>query len=558
MISTTVQELPTARVERAEWQFVAITTLVVLVVTTVPYLYGYLATPPGKQYMGIMFDVADHAQYFSWMRELSTANLASNKLTPEPNAPAFFNLLWWLMGHIGRLFHLDYAAMFQILRVVVTATFLPTVYWLGAWFFEDRLARQVALLVAILSSGFGWLIVVAKYLFHLTSLPLWLNLLIYIIEPNTFFGILSTPHLVGAALYIAVFGLVLWGEASGQLRYAVAAGLFAAFIGWQHTYDLILVYSILGVYWLLKWLRDRRPPIYLLYSGLIVGALSCPAAVYSLMLTSLDPLWRDVLAQYDNAGVLTPNPLLLPVLLGPAFLLALFTTIRGNPFALKRMGDTQLFLTCWFWANLFLLYIPTNYQIKMLNGFQVPIALLATQGLYQYVQPAILAVGSRLRSLWPGTVQRGLAWGLMLAVIPTNVYLLAWRFVDLRRHSYPYYLGSDEIAAFQWLESNAAPDDVVLSSVTTGQYIPAFTGAHAYLAHWAQTVRYYEKRDNVAKFFDANADDETRKMILDQHSVDYVFYGPAEQALGSYTPNNSAFSTLVFSTLKVKIYAINP
>lgn len=77
------------------------TALIVLIVTTLPYLYGYWSAPADKQFMGVIYNVSDHMQYFSWFREFSHANLAANKLTPEPNKPIFFNLLWWGMARIG-------------------------------------------------------------------------------------------------------------------------------------------------------------------------------------------------------------------------------------------------------------------------------------------------------------------------------------------------------------------------------------------------------------------------------------------------------------------------
>jgi hypothetical protein len=93
----------TPSITRAEWRFVAFIVLLVLVLTSVPYLFGWLTAPPEKQFMGIMLDVPDHGQYFSWMRELTTAHLSANKLTPEPNQPIFFNLLWWGLGRLGNL-----------------------------------------------------------------------------------------------------------------------------------------------------------------------------------------------------------------------------------------------------------------------------------------------------------------------------------------------------------------------------------------------------------------------------------------------------------------------
>jgi len=557
-VTTAEKDLPCV-FERAasEWRFVAVTIALVLIVTSLPYAYAYLTTPPDKQFMGIMFDVPDHTQYFSWMRELAQAPLASNKLTPEPNAPVFFNLLWWGLGRLGRLLGLGYAAMFQLFRLAASAAFMPVVYWLCAWFFENRRMRRTAFLVALFAAGFGWVLIALKYLLRLNDLPLQWILLVQIVEPNSFFGILSTPHLIGSALYGVSFILVLQGEVKGQLRYAVAAGLFALFIGWQHAYDLILVYGILGGYGLLKWARDQRLPVYLLKSGLIVGALSCSPAIYSVMLTSLDPVWKGVLAQYDNAGVFTPNLLLLPILMGPAFLLALFTALKDNPVRLSGVDDRALFLKTWFWVNFLLIYLPTNYQIKMLNGWQIPIALLATRGLFDDVVPGVEKFVRARRWNWEGdSLRRAAAVALVAVVLPTNLYLWAWRFVDLRRHDYPYYLHADEIAALKWLDGNTHSDDVVLSSLTIGQYVPALTGTRAFLAHWAQTLDFYGKSRMVDEFFAPGTSDHRRQEILQQYSVDYIFYGPAEQALGGYDPGPSPLFESVFTSPSVRVYRV--
>ncbi|MGQ0601235.1 MAG: hypothetical protein ACT4QE_06005, partial [Anaerolineales bacterium] len=370
----------------AEWRFVAGVTVGLLIITTLPYLFATFTAPADKQFMGIMVNVPDHAQYFSWFHQYRTQDLASNTLTPEPNRSIFFNLLWWMLAKLGAWLGLGYAAMFQALRVVVTVAFPVLLYRMCAWFLPDRLMRQTAFLLALLSSGFGWVLIVLKYLLQL-DFPLEAQLLIYIVEPNSFFGLLSTPHLIGGALYMWTFDLILRGEAKGQYRFAVAAGLWTLFLGWQHAYDLLLVYGILGLYGLLKLARARRWPLFLIGSGLIVGALSVWPGLYSFLLTSLDPIWRDVLAQFDNAGVFTPAPWLLPILLGPAFLLATFTLIKDGVFKFAGLADPALFLKAWFIGHCLLIYLPTDYQIKMLNGWQVPIAILATQGLFRYGLP---------------------------------------------------------------------------------------------------------------------------------------------------------------------------
>ena len=121
IMSANTQINPQANVEwpqrwtGSEKKFVILVIIGVLIATSIPFAYAYLTTPQDKQFMGIMLDVPDHAQYFSWLRELTTQNLAANKMTPEPNRPLFFNLLWWGMGRIGSLFGVGYAFMFQVL-----------------------------------------------------------------------------------------------------------------------------------------------------------------------------------------------------------------------------------------------------------------------------------------------------------------------------------------------------------------------------------------------------------------------------------------------------------
>lgn len=538
---------------RSDALFVGIVIGVVLLVTSLPFIYAYATEPAGKQFMGIMLDVPDHAQYFSWMRELTTEHLAANKMTPEANRPLFFNLLWWGMGRIGKLLGWGYAGMFQVLRVLATISFLALLFRVCQWFLKDQHKTRVAFLLATFTSGFGWVLVVIKYL---SGNELLFPLDVYIAEGNTFLGILGYPHFIAAALYIFVFDLLLRGQAKGQLRYSVWAGLFALFLGWQHAYDLVSIYGVWLAYAVLLTLRDRRLPVYAIQSGVILGLISCWPAIYSVALTSLDPIWEEVLKQFANAGVYTPNLLHLPILLGAGFLLAIYTVIRDHPLRLREVSDADLFLRGWFLITFVLVYLPVDYQIHLLNGWQVPFAILATMGLYRYIIPWI---HQRINRSRPGVslqaVTRWAAAGLILVVLPTNVYLWAWRFIDLGRHTYPYYLHDEELAAMQWLEQNAAPEDVVFSSLTIGQYIPAWTGTHAYLAHWAQTVDFYTKSSNVERFFAGDLTPVERQEVLNGGSVDYVFFGPAESEFGASPPQMELLNPVYQNSL-VTVYRV--
>jgi hypothetical protein len=558
----------------SEWRFVFIVTGVVLLLTTIPVLYAYLTAPAGKTYMGILVNVPDHAQYFSWFREFMTQPLSANKLTPEPNGAIFFNLLWFALARFAVLLGMDlstgYQVMYQFMRIAGIILFFVLVYRLCSWVFSDVPRRRAAFLITVMAAGFGWVLVVMKYTVAGGELINPLDL--YVAEGNTFYSALGFPHFVAAAIYIFTFELFLRGQAKGQYRYALFAGLFAQFMGWQHAYDLVIIYGVLSAYVVLLTLRDRRIPWFVAISSIIVGVVSVWPSLYSFLLTSLDPIWKAVLAQFDNAGVFTPPLYRLPVLMGLPLIVACLAVVADAVNDRRRRSTLQqeiaadplranndLFIKTWFLVSFVLIYLPVDFQIHMLNGWQVPIAILATKGLFDTVAPWLKRQLNKNRpALDLPTVQKWLVAGFLLVILPTNLYLFAWRFIDLRRHDYPYYLRNDELAAFTWLEKNVKSDDVVLSSETTGQYVPMFTGAHAYLAHWAQTVDYFNKRDAVATFFASDATDAERQQILKAHSVDYVLAGPAEQALGAYDPSAAQFLALTHETPAVRVYAVKP
>jgi hypothetical protein len=247
------------------------------------------------------------------------------------------------------------------------------------------------------------------------------------------------------------------------------------------------------------------------------------------------------------------------ILIGLPLVLVLFGLVIDLPRALRRplsaftgLTAREVLLRCWLVVGLLLLYIPTDFQIKMLAGWQVPVAITATRVLMTRIAPALRAL-----SIW-GRLRPDVALGLLLvlAVLPVNVYLYGWRFVDLGRHEYPYYLERDEVAALQWLSANAAPSDVVLSSLTIGQYVPSATGSRAFLAHWASTLDFQSKRRLVARFFDSATSDQERLGILARFNVRYVFWAAPERDLGGFEPSRATYLNEVFSGRRTSVYRV--
>jgi hypothetical protein len=531
---------------QGERRFVAAVIALALLISSAPLVYGYLAAPPDRHFMGIVFNMPDHAQYFAWMRDLARENLAPNRLTPEPNAPAFFNLLWWSVGRLGALTGLDYAALWALLRVVSALALLGAGYAFIRAAVADERQRRLAFGLFTFGGGLGVVWVAVKYLRSLPDAPFPFDT--YTAEPNTFFILMAFPHFgLALASVIAMLGLTLTAYRRRQLRYALAAGVVGFTIGLQHAYDLITVFSVVGLFGLLVWLRDRRFPTFLLKCGMVLAALSAPPAAYISRLVLTDVTWGRKLEQFDNAGAWTPLPWHLPILLGAPFLLAL---LAFRPKMLRSRDDAELFTAAWFVAHFPLVYLPVKFQIHLLLGWQAPIAILAAGALLMIVRPWLARRAPRLA---------GPAVAALLGLcVVTNVYMTAWRFLDFSRHEVPYYLAQDEVAALRWLGERTTRADVVLADLDFGQNVPVWSDSRAFLAHWAGTLDFFEKRALAAEVLDPATPAARRAAILDEYAVTYVVVRsqnrPAEALAsssgGRLAPAFRAGDVTIFHVLK--------
>jgi hypothetical protein len=384
---------------------------------------------------------------------------------------------------------------------------------------------------------------------------------VYTTPGNSFWVLLASPHLTLAlALTLLSLGLAWLGYKRRRFGLSLAASGAALFLGLGHIYDLVTVWAVLGAFGVLLTLRDGFR-WHTLLSLAVVVVLSVPVPLYfGWVSSSANPMWQQALAQYDNLGAFTPSLPHLLVLLGLTFFLALggFLTELS---ALSRQSDRGLFLKGWFVVNLVLIYLPLRFQVMLLTGFQFVLAVLATDFVFKSLIPWLKTRLAGGRGRWQAELgqERLTRWVptlIVLAVLPTNLYLLAWRFVDLQRHNYPFYLYQDEVAAMRWLESNTDPDQVVLSAFSTGHYIPGLAGNRAFLSNAVMTLDFNHKRGLVDEFFESTTPDARRLQIVQKYDIEYVFFGPAERTLGGYNPAASSLLTQAFSTSVVSIYRV--
>jgi hypothetical protein len=543
------QTLPTTkrRLSLNDWQIVGGLIVLVLAITAIPYLYAYYASPPDKRFQGIALNVPDTVQYFSWLRDHQHSLLVPNRMTPEANEPALFNLLWLVVGQVGNLTGWSFATLFQLLRLVAGAGLFLALYAICRQLTNGRPERLTAYLVATLGAGLGWIWIVVKYLSGSAEMLFPRDLYTY--EPNSFVITMHFPHFsIATALICAIFSLYLLTLQKRSWWYALATALVALTLTLQHAYDLLIIGLVPAGALLLMLLRDKRIPWFGGFALGLVGLLAVPPAAYFTILTLNNPLWKEVLAQFDNAGVFTPPPHHLLILMGLPLIVTVVAGVLGLPELRKRglagASDSDLFLWSWLLVGFALLYVPTDFQIHMLTAWQVPTAIIAARTLHRRLLPALQSSRPRLAQAIPLL--------FLLAVLPTNLYYVGWRLLDLSRHQAPYYLSSDEQAALEWLGQQATTNTVVFSGLNLGQYVPVYSDGRTFMGHWAQTVDYHGKQAAVERFFAPATPASEREELIERYAINYVLVGPEERSFGSFAPAKEP----VFSSGEVAIYQV--
>lgn len=526
-----------------------------LLLSSLPYAVAYLVEPADRRFMGIVSGVQDWAQYLAWMRAFASRVVIENVLTCEQQVPAFFNLQWLVLGRLTNW--LPAGLVLQLFRLGTAAFFLWLTHRACAEYFRgDRPATWLAWLLINFSAGLGWIWVLEKRIAGLADARYPHD--IYVYEPVSFQNMIVFPHfLLAAAALLLIFRLAARAVESRRMAPAWGASAIALALGLSHAYDLIIVYAVLGVFVLCLWRRDGfawRP----LAVAAAIGAVSAGPPLYFVYLTTSDPLWRQVLSQFGNAGVFTPNPLHLLVLLGVPLLLTIAVPRVVVP---PRWPETwPLMVRVWALVNVPLLYIPTDYQIHMLSGWQIPLGLLASAGVFQVFVPWLAARGWVRDGSAPARRWAASPWAvvalLFVISVPTNVYLLAWRVREVLRLEHGHYLYDDEVEALRWLDRSAANDEPVLGAVVLGAYVPFLSGNKTYAGHWAQTVRFADKKAAVARFFDADTPAAERAQILAGCDVGYVLHGREERLLGRFDPATAAGLTLAHAAGETRIYRV--
>lgn len=491
--------------------------------TTIPYLIANLRTPPGHIFTGVLTAYDDTFTYFAWIKQSVDGHLLLRDLfTSEPQPGDFFLPLWSIIGFASRLTGASVVVMFHIARLAAALVLLIAARAVAETVMKSRTRVRYTLWLYATSGGLGWLVYSLKNrndLFGAASATGSVDL--NMPEAIAFRSVFAQVHFaIGAALLCYSIKLFFTALAESKTSRAFGAGLLGSLLALVHPYMIVVVVSVIFVASVTRTqMGKRKKGVYDSIARALAAfcAALTPGVGYLLYLNRTNEVLREWLRITDT---LSPAP--REYLFGFGILAVL--AVVGFALLWRRRSVYGRLLLVWAVVQAALLYAPINFQRRLVEGLQLPLAIAASIAVFWIAKKFLKGGAAPHRKIYLA--------GVIIFCSITNIGLIVGQVaaggnvsaVDSRR-----YVSVDLVAAFEWLRQ-ADPGAVLFSHYLTGNIAPSMTGSRVFLGHYGQTINADEKGAQVAAFYTAAIDDAFARELFAKNGVRYVIYGPFERA----------------------------
>ena len=529
---------------RQEVWLVGVVVIGMVTLTTLHYLFAARAGGTNFVFGGFLLNPLDGNSYLAkmmlgWRGEWRF----TLPYTAEMGKGAYLFLFYLALGHLARLGGISLLLTFHLTRLVGIVFMLVSLYRFFAAVFSELALRRLAFILAAFGSGLGWL---AAFGGGFTA-DFW------VAEAFPFLSAYANPHFpFGLALLLMLFTPEQGYAPSQNKRIPLHWRRFVFQFIISFSLGIILPFGVVIALVVLSgevvWkLRKSLFPIQTSALSKILCLLLGGGAVlaYDIWMTRSDPL----LAGW-NAQNLTPAPPLWDFLLSfsPLLLFWMGGGVLSLAFRRRLSAHTHPIsaipqlptLLLWAGLGILLLYAPFGLQRRLMMGLYVPLSGLAVWGWHW------------LATRWPRR-RRLLTILLFSMALPTNILVLMAARHGIQTHDAWLYLTKDEDRALRWMAESLPPPAVILAAPQTGLFIPARSGRRVLYGHPFETVNAARQEELVGDFFRGSV---SLSSVLSLRSVDYVFVGPREQALGGLAIPE--LWQIVYQNDSVTIYRLEP
>lgn len=514
-------------------------SILLALVTTLPYLMGFTRDSEAWCFTGFVFAVEDGNSYIAKMLQgASGAWLFQTPYTAEMQRGVLAFLPYILLGKLASPpeLHTQLVAIFHLFRVLAIPFLVFATYQFAEVFLTSESWRRWAVVVSTAGGGLGWVLLLWNASGPLEGPPLEF----YSPESFGFLALFGIPHLIVArGLFLLALTNYLRGAKSR--RRAWSAGVFLLAMGLFQPITIVTSYAVIGAHQALlgiRFLRSGGMEIWRpwLRAAVQTALIPLPFVLYNLWRFSTD----DYLRRWALQNVIrSPAPAQYLLSYG----LLLVPAIAGVWICWRHRAEARrLMLVAWVLILPALAYFPHNLQRRLPDGAWVALTVLAAIGLDH----------------WLAGRKPGPALGISLAgaSLFSSLVLIVGGLGAASNRTPPVFRDAEEVVAFQWIGEHASPGDVVLAAYSTGNAMPAWAPVRVLIGHGPESADLARMQTQVEGFFADEMGPPEREQFLARNRVDWIFWGPAERAFGSMNPPGAVDGLLAYDRGGYFVFAV--
>jgi len=480
----------------------------------------------------------DYNVYLSKIRQgIDGRASVVDKYDNNPQAKGVYLQMMYLgAGAIGGLFTNSPAVIFHTLRVVLSIVWMATIVFLCLFFINPYIQNTKYKIPFVLAVFFCLFSASMPFIYEMEGTT-WIGMYMQWWQEMDIVKRLSyVPHYTaGYILLSCMTVLMVVYTTTRQLKYFFALTFLLFLSFFIHPSGGLTFLISWGLYNAILLIRKReltfKKVVNVGQKTLILMGVALIPLLYIQSVTSSLP-WAS-LVLFDKT-----NPLPLSIkeyimALGPLF----YTGVLGGIIAIKNKQYELIALATWVFGAFLGIGIFSIITIQSPARFvqtanHIPLAVLSAYFIQQIITTKKKYIFTLLTSLF-------VVFVILLGIIQIFFSIKAQNLFNFQkaRASQPLVAYPSQVThplrdiynAYRWLDTHTKNDDVILSKITAGNFIPAYSGNFVYLGHNPETPNFYEREIKVKEFYSFKQSPEELQTFLKKEKISYIFYGPQEK-----------------------------
>jgi len=454
-------------------------------------------------------------------------------------------MLYLISGKIGSIFNLTPTLTYHLLRVVTSVFWISTIIFLNIYFLKKISLINLGVILSFLTASFP--------VFYRFENQWWMTFYMnWWQELDILKRISFVPHDTLNYIFISVFTILLSQMDKNKKYFIVLCVLLFLSVFVQPSAAILFLIS----WCLYHFIKTIWSGVFPIKQTVIIFIVILIPLLYIKFVTSFYP-WKSLM-DFHTKNMMIFNIKDYVLALGPIF----FTGVAGGLLVIFRKKQELLGLVTWITGVAIAIILFQFFPYQSLRFVQtsnhIPLAILSTYLFYELWKKKKAVIKIIIVITVIVIIINGLAQAYF-SLKSQDQFINQRAMASIPLVPYPpqvMYPLTDFYNGLKWLETNSDHQTVVLSKITAGNYIPAYSGNFVYLGHGVETPYIDDRTRKADEFFSGNLEEKQVLKFLKTENINYIFYGPQEKENSIKDISVYSFLIPVYQTPLVTIYKV--